>query len=80
MWKEEDNKLKKSFTFRNFKEAFRFMTEIAFIADEMDHHPFWTNSYNKVSFELNTHDAGNVVTEKDKNLAAAIDEIFKKFE
>jgi len=80
MWKEEDNKLKKSFTFRNFKEAFRFMTEIAFIADEMDHHPFWTNSYNKVSFELNTQDAGNVVTEKDKNLAAAIDEIFKKFE
>lgn len=80
MWKEEDNKLKKSFTFRNFKEAFRFMTEIAFVADEMDHHPFWTNSYNKVSFELNTHDAGNVVTEKDRTLAAAIDEIFKKFE
>ncbi|KAA6441106.1 pterin-4-alpha-carbinolamine dehydratase [Dyadobacter flavalbus] len=80
MWKEEDNRLKKSFTFRNFKEAFRFMTEIAFIADELDHHPFWTNSYNKVSFELNTHDAGNVVTGKDRNLAAAIDEIFKKFE
>jgi 4a-hydroxytetrahydrobiopterin dehydratase len=80
MWKEEDNKLKKSFTFRNFKEAFRFMTEIAFVADEMDHHPFWTNSYNKVSFELNTHDAGNVVTEKDRTLAAAIDDIFEKFE
>ncbi|GGC00085.1 4a-hydroxytetrahydrobiopterin dehydratase [Dyadobacter sediminis] len=80
MWKEEDNILKKSFTFRNFREAFRFMTEVAFIADEMDHHPFWTNSYNKVSFELNTHDAGNVVTEKDRNLAAAIDETFKKFE
>lgn len=78
MWKEDDNKLKKSFTFKDFKEAFAFMTEVAGTVDEMDHHPFWTNTYNKVTFELNTHDAGDVVTDKDRNLAAAIDQIFEK--
>lgn len=78
MWKEDDNKLKKSFTFKDFKEAFAFMTEVAETVDETDHHPFWTNSYNKVTFELNTHDAGDIVTEKDRKLAAAIDEIFEK--
>jgi 4a-hydroxytetrahydrobiopterin dehydratase len=78
MWKEEDNKLKKSFTFKDFKKAFAFMTEVAETVDKMDHHPFWTNMYNKVTFELNTHDAGDTVTEKDKKLAAAIDAIFEK--
>ncbi|WAC15466.1 4a-hydroxytetrahydrobiopterin dehydratase [Dyadobacter pollutisoli] len=78
MWKEEDNKLKKSFTFKDFKKAFAFMTEVAETVDKMDHHPFWTNMYNKVTFELNTHDAGDIVTEKDKKLAAAIDAIFEK--
>ena len=78
MWKEEDNKLKRTFTFGNFKEAFAFMTKVAEIIDKMDHHPFWTNMYNKVSFELNTHDAGDKVTEKDRKLAAAIDQIFEQ--
>ncbi|MCE6991569.1 4a-hydroxytetrahydrobiopterin dehydratase [Dyadobacter sp. CY323] len=78
MWKEEDNKLKKDFTFKDFKEAFSFMEEVAETVDEMDHHPFWTNMYNKVTFELNTHDAGDIVTDKDKKLAAAIDAIFEK--
>jgi 4a-hydroxytetrahydrobiopterin dehydratase len=78
MWKEENNKLKNSFTFKDFREAFAFMTEVAAVANEMDHHPFWTNSYNKVTFELNTHSEGDIVTEKDKKLAAAIDEIFEK--
>jgi 4a-hydroxytetrahydrobiopterin dehydratase len=78
MWKEEDNRLKKSFTFKDFKKAFAFMTEVAETVDKMDHHPFWTNMYNKVTFELNTHDAGDTVTEKDKKLAAAIDAIFEK--
>lgn len=78
MWKEEDNKLKNEFTFQDFKEAFSFMTDVAFVVDEMDHHPFWTNMYNKVTFELNTHDAGDIVTDKDRKLAAAIDEIFAK--
>jgi 4a-hydroxytetrahydrobiopterin dehydratase len=73
MWKEENNKLIKTFTFKDFTEAFGFMTKVAIISEKMNHHPFWTNVYNKVSFELNTHDAGNIVTEKDKKLAAAID-------
>ena len=78
MWQEQDNKLKRSFTFKDFKEAFSFMTKVAEIVDKMDHHPFWTNMYNKVTFELNTHDAGDIVTDKDKKLAAAIDQIFEE--
>lgn len=78
MWKEEDNKLKRTFTFGDFKEAFTFMKQVAKIVDEMDHHPFWTNTYNKVSIELNTHDAGNIVTDKDRQLANAIDQIFEQ--
>ncbi|MCZ8215898.1 MAG: 4a-hydroxytetrahydrobiopterin dehydratase [Cyclobacteriaceae bacterium] len=73
MWKEENNKLVKTFTFANFIEAFGFMSKVAIVAEKMNHHPNWTNVYNKVSFELNTHDAGNIVTEKDRTLAAAID-------
>jgi 4a-hydroxytetrahydrobiopterin dehydratase len=77
MWKEEDNKLKRIFTFKDFRAAFAFMTEVARTVDDMDHHPFWTNTYNKVTIELNTHDAGDIVTEKDRKLAAAIDVIFE---
>lgn len=77
MWTEENHKLKKNFTFRDFKEAFAFMTKVATVADEMDHHPTWCNTYNKVSIELTTHDAGNIVTEKDRNLAHKIDQIFE---
>jgi 4a-hydroxytetrahydrobiopterin dehydratase len=76
MWKEEDNKLKKSYSFKDFREAFAFMSKVADVVNEMDHHPYWTNMYNKVSFELNTHDAGDVVTEKDHKLASAIDRIY----
>lgn len=75
MWKEEDNKLKRSFEFQNFVQAFGFMTKVAIIAEKMNHHPFWTNVYNKVNIELNTHDAGDIVTDKDHKLAAAIDEL-----
>ena len=78
MWQEEDNRLKKSFEFSNFTEAFGFMTKVAIEAEKMDHHPFWTNVYNKVNFELNTHDAGDVVTAKDHTLAAKIDELAKQ--
>jgi 4a-hydroxytetrahydrobiopterin dehydratase len=78
MWKEEDNKLKRSFTFADFREAFAFMEKVAEAVNDIDHHPFWTNMYNKVSFELNTHDAGDKVTEKDRKLAAAIDRIFEE--
>ncbi len=75
MWKEEDNKLKKSFEFKNFVEAFGFMAQVALVAEKMNHHPHMCNVYNQVSFELNTHDAGNKVTDKDHKLAAAIDKL-----
>ena len=73
MWKNENNKLYKKFEFRDFSEAFAFMTRVALAAEKMDHHPLWTNVYNKVEIWLNTHDAGDVVTEKDKKLAKIID-------
>ena len=73
MWKEENNTLRKQFKFKNFSEAFAFMTRIAFIAEKMNHHPDWSNVYNTVDIKLNTHDAGGVVTEKDRKLADAID-------
>lgn len=75
MWKEENDSLKKTFKFKDFKEAFAFMTQVALIAEKMDHHPNWSNVYNTVSIELSTHDAGNKVTELDRKLAKAIDEL-----
>lgn len=75
MWIEENNSLCRSFRFRNFQEAFAFMTRVAFLAEKMDHHPDWRNVYNTVEIKLNTHDAGGVVTEKDRKLAAAIDQL-----
>lgn len=75
MWKEEDNQLKRTFEFGNFVEAFGFMTRVALIAEKMEHHPNWSNVYNRVEICLTTHDAGNTVTDKDRNLAAAIDKL-----
>ena len=73
MWKEEKNTLYKKFEFKNFSEAFAFMARVALAAEKMDHHPLWTNVYNKVEIWLNTHDAGDVVTEKDHKLSKLID-------
>ncbi len=73
MWKEEKNTLYRKFEFKDFSEAFAFMTRVALAAEKMDHHPLWTNVYNKVEIWLNTHDAGDIVTEKDHKLAAKID-------
>ena len=75
MWKEENNKLYRKFQFRNFSEAFAFMTRVALQAEKMDHHPLWTNVYNTVEIWLSTHDARDVVTEKDRTLAKKIDAI-----
>ncbi|NOT74711.1 MAG: pterin-4-alpha-carbinolamine dehydratase [Cyclobacteriaceae bacterium] len=75
MWKQNDNKLKKIFKFKDFTEAFGFMTRVALVAEKMNHHPTWTNTYNTVSFELSTHDAGDKVTSKDHTLAEAIDKL-----
>jgi 4a-hydroxytetrahydrobiopterin dehydratase len=74
-WKEENNHLKKVFSFKDFSEAFAFMTRVALAAEKMDHHPTWTNTYNKVSIELSTHDAGNKLTDLDRKLAEAIDKL-----
>ena len=74
-WTEQNNRLRKSFKFRDFSEAFAFMTRVAMIAEKMDHHPLWTNVYNSVTIELSTHDAGDVVTDKDRRLAKAIDQL-----
>ncbi len=78
MWKEQNNALYRKFEFADFSEAFAFMTRVALAAEKMNHHPLWTNVYNKVEFWLNTHDAGDVVTEKDHKLAEKIDKIFSK--
>lgn len=75
MWKEEDNKLKRTFEFKDFSEAFAFMTRVALLAEKHNHHPWWSNVYNKVNIELNTHDARDIVTDKDVKLAAAIDKL-----
>ena len=74
-WTTDKNKLTKTFTFKDFPEAFGFMTKVAMIAEKMNHHPTWTNTWNKVTFELSTHDAGNIVTEKDRKLAEEIDKL-----
>jgi len=72
-WREEKNTLYRKFKFKNFSEAFAFMTRVALEAEKMDHHPLWTNVYNTVEIWLSTHDAGDIVTEKDKKLAKKID-------
>lgn len=76
-WTEQDHKLVKAFRFRDFSEAFAFLTRVAIEAEKRNHHPEIYNVYNKVVISLQTHDAGNVVTEKDHELAAAIDALLK---
>jgi len=73
MWTEENNALKKTFTFKDFSEAFAFMTRVALAAEKMDHHPNWTNVWNKVEITLNTNSEGDVVTEKNRKLDALND-------
>ena len=73
MWTEKENKLYRKFKFKDFSEAFAFMTRVALEAEKMDHHPLWTNVYNTVEIWLSTHDAGDLVTKKDKDLAKKID-------
>lgn len=75
MWEEKNNKLIKTFQFKDFVEAFGFMTKVALVAEKMDHHPLWTNVYNRVNIELSTHDAGDMVTDKDRKLANEIDKL-----
>lgn len=78
IWKETDNKLHRQFKFADFSEAFAFMTRVAIEAEKMNHHPEWKNVWNTVDVWLCTHDAGNVVTDKDRKLADRIDKIYGK--
>ncbi len=75
MWQEKDNKLYRAFEFKNFSEAFAFMTKVALLAEKSDHHPTWANTWNKVEIWLSTHSAGDIVTDKDRKLAACIDKL-----
>jgi len=74
-WTEADGHLRRDFEFENFSEAFAFMTRVALLAESSNHHPEWSNVYHRVSITLTTHDAGNTVTEADRSLAAAIDQL-----
>lgn len=75
MWQEIDSKLYKSFKFKDFSEAFSFMTRVALLAEQQNHHPTWKNEWNKVEIWLSTHDQGDIVTDKDRSLALAIDKL-----
>jgi len=72
-WITKDNKLVREFKFKDFTHAFSFLTKVAFAAEKQNHHPEIYNVYNNVIISLQTHDAGNVVTEKDHKLAETID-------
>jgi len=74
-WTRDGDALAKTFKFGNFREAMSFMVRVSFEAEAMDHHPDWTNVYNRVAIRLDTHDAGGKVTAKDVELARKIQAI-----
>lgn len=76
-WQTIDNKLYKKFTCENFISALSFMVEVGFYAEQMQHHPEWKNAYNTVEVWLTTHDANNIITEKDHKLAELVDKVYK---
>ncbi len=76
---EKDNTLSATFKFTDFKSAFAFMTEVAFHAESQNHHPNWSNVYNTVEITLSTHDAGNIITDKDHLLADSISKVYTKY-
>jgi len=78
MWQETNNALYRKFEFKDFSEAFAFMTRVAIEAEKMNHHPRWSNVWNTVEIWLNTHDQGDIVTEKDRKLSKQIDSIIGK--
>jgi 4a-hydroxytetrahydrobiopterin dehydratase len=78
-WTENDNKLTKEFVFDDFGQAWAFMTEVAMLAERKNHHPEWTNVWNRVMVSLTSHDEGNVITEKDRKMAEGIDRIFERY-
>ncbi|MBD3747957.1 MAG: 4a-hydroxytetrahydrobiopterin dehydratase [Sphingobacteriales bacterium] len=74
-WTEKNHELVKEFVFDDFIQAWAFMSKVAIVAEKMNHHPNWTNVYHKVSIRLSTHDAGNTVTDLDRELAKKIDQL-----
>ena len=74
-WTEKEGRLCRTFRFADFSEAFAFMARVALLAEQQGHHPDWRNVWNTVEIRLSTHDAGDVVTDKDRKLAAAIDKL-----
>jgi 4a-hydroxytetrahydrobiopterin dehydratase len=74
-WDEADGRLRRELTFGNFSEAWAFMSRVALLAEKMNHHPNWSNVWNTVTIELTSHDAGNIVTDRDRQLAEAINAI-----
>lgn len=79
MWNEQNDRLQKTYQFRDFAEAFAYMTEAAFYIEKANHHPEWKNVYNRLEVVLTTHDAGNTVTDKDRDLAEVMDKLYTKY-
>ena len=77
-WKTTNQSLEKTFEFHTFEEAMQFMQDATPFISQTDHHPTWSNTYNRVQVIITTHDAGNQVTEKDHTLANYLDELFKR--
>ena len=75
-WRVANGKLHREFVFDDFEAAFAFMTRVAVLAEDRDHHPDWSNVYNRVTIDLATHDAGGI-TEKDCDLATAIERVLE---
>ncbi len=75
-WTESANSLEKTFKFETFESAMLFMQQAAIKISELDHHPTWTNTYNRIHVVLQTHDAGNSVTQKDRDLAHILDSLY----
>lgn len=74
-WREENNRLVKTYEFPSFANAMAWMIKASFAIEKLNHHPEWTNVYNKVHVVLTTHDAGNIITDKDRELAIVLDGI-----
>ena len=79
IWKDSSQSLEKTYTFNSFELAMSFMQQAALKITSLDHHPTWTNTYNRVHVVLTTHDAGNQVTQKDRDLAEILDSIYLNF-
>jgi 4a-hydroxytetrahydrobiopterin dehydratase len=79
LWKRSAESLETELKFKDFSSAFAFMAQVALVAERQNHHPEWSNTYNRVSIRLRTHDAGGIVTEKDEKLATAIEKIYETY-